>query len=175
MNCKNCNNQINNDVKFCGKCGNKIEEEKTPQATAEMDTNAHLDQEKLIKEVKSVGNFFNIFGYIKVIFGVVIIFLLASNSDALEFISLGYSDAAFTIIIGVLWIILGGRIAKNIDKSTRKYLLIIFWLLIILGIAGFLLNIAAGGSGSGGLVVSILFAVYANKGLKKFKLINIKN
>lgn len=172
MNCKNCNNQINDDAKFCGKCGSKVvEQEKLP----EINTSTTEDQEKLIKEVKSVGSFFHVFGYIKVIFGIIIIFLLAGNSDALEFVSFGYSDAAFTIVVGALWIVLGGRVAKNIDKNSRKYLLIIFWLLIVLGIAGFLLNIAAGGKGSGGLVISIFFAVYANKGLKKLKSINIKN
>jgi len=175
MNCKNCNNLISENAKFCGKCGHKVEIAQEQKNDSDQPKVSNLDQEKLIKEVKGVGNFFKIFGYIKVIFGIVITFLLASNSDSLEFISFGYSDAAFTIIIGVLWIVLGGRIAKNISKNTRKYLLIIFWLLIVLGIAGFLLNIAAGGKGSGGLVVSIFFAVYANKGLKKLKLINLKD
>lgn len=170
MNCKNCNNKISDDVKFCGKCGFKVESEPLVE-----NHNHSEDREKLIKEVKSVGSFFNIFGYVKVIFGALIIFLLVTNSDALEFLPLGYTDVALTIIIGVLWIVLGGRVAKNIDKNSRKYLLIIFWLLIILGIASFVLNIAAGGKGSGGLVVSIFFAVYANKGIGKLKLINPKN
>jgi len=174
MNCKKCNNVLSDGVGFCGKCGSKVEQEKILE-TNKVTADVVLDQEKLIKEVKSVGKFFNIFGYIKVIFGVIIIFLLVSNSDTLEFISFGYSDVAFTIVVGILWIVLGGRVAKNIDKNSRKYLLIIFWLLIILGIAGFLLNIAAGGKGSGGLVVTIFFAVYANKGLKKLKLINLKD
>jgi hypothetical protein len=172
MKCKNCNNLFDLDVKFCGKCGFKSEQELPVETTKQITSE---EQEKLVNEVKGVGNFFQIFGYIKVIFGVVIIFLLVTNSDALEFISLGYTDIAITIIIGVLWIILGGRIARKINKNSKKYLRVIFWLLIILGIAGFLLNIAAGGNGSGGLVISIFFAVYANKGLKKLKLINPKD
>lgn len=174
MKCKNCNNSLDADVKFCGKCGLKVEQELSPETTKEI---TGEDQEKLIREVKSVGNFFKIFGYIKVIFGGVIVFLLATNSDALEFISLGYSNVAFTIIIGVLWIILGGRVAKNVDKDSKNYLRVIFWILIAQFLIGFFTTVVANtesGTRHAPSIIPVLFAIYANKGLKKLKLINPK-
>lgn len=49
MNCKNCNNQIDDDIKFCGKCGFKIEQELLVQVP---EKTVNQEQEKNI-EVKN--------------------------------------------------------------------------------------------------------------------------
>ena len=38
MFCKNCGNEIKDGVKFCGKCGEKIEREKTQETNEQQDT-----------------------------------------------------------------------------------------------------------------------------------------
>jgi hypothetical protein len=130
-----------------------------------------LNEKEIVEKIRNIGKYFQIFGYLKILLGIGIAFSIIGNAGLLNFY---YSDTALTIVIGILYVIFGGRIAKNIDRNTKTYLRFFFWQLIIFAIIGFLVAAVNGEKSVAGVGISLVFAIYANSGLKKIKLINVE-
>ena len=170
MNCKKCDNPVLENTKFCGKCGAEISVRQQDIPTENQNDN-DTTQNKLIDEIKQVGGVFYGFGYL--VIGLVIILFFVGQADSGLPTLFSYSDLAIGVVGGILWIILGGRVRKNVDIRTKRYLWIIFWLLLINIVISFVVQTAKGNVRYTGIVIPILLAIYANKGLKKLKKIDI--
>jgi len=123
--------------------------------------------EKATKHIKQVGTFSQILGWWKIIAATILPVMLTGSSELSEFLNYSYSDLSLNIVLGIILIILGSRIKKDIHKSTKKYV----WVILILsGIFGFI-NIAMGGKTS---IMFLLFA-YSIYALTQFKHVKISD
>lgn len=164
MNCSKCNNAIKEGSRFCGKCGNEIKrieeilENKTKNIPAE-----EIENNKLEKKVKNTGNFAMIVGGLKFLVSIILIIVLLSDNKGTSFLSSKYyfSDIALNIIEGVIFIILGSRIANNINVKTKKY----FRVLIIIAVVLTIFNLVMGGKP----VLTIFLLIYSIYSLLKVK------
>jgi hypothetical protein len=165
MYCKNCNNQINEQSKFCGKCGNRLE-----QLLIEThDSNTKESQEELVRDIKSIGKLFEIIGYLGLTLDFLVIFLFLTTPEALEFSSVGYFEIIFILVISIIFIILGRKVRRRITKNTKTFLMIFFWLYILNIIFSFIPPISPIGIG-----ISLILALQANKGIRKLKFISLE-
>lgn len=123
--------------------------------------------EKATKYIKQFGTFSQILGWWKIIAATILPVMLTGSSELSEFLNYSYSDLSLNIVLGIILIILGSRIKKDIHKSTKKYV----WVILILsGIFGFI-NIAMGGKTS---IMFLLFA-YSIYALTQFKHVKISD
>lgn len=119
--------------------------------------------EKATKRIKEVGDFSQILGWWHVFAAIVV---LIDKDGLLGFLDYSYSDMAFNIVLGIIFIILGSRIKKGISKSTKKYI----WIILILsGIFSFVNIVVSNGKPSITLLL-FAFSVYALTQLKYIKI-----
>jgi|GEM_PF-2303249 len=124
--------------------------------------------EKATKHIKRVGTFSQILGWWKIIVATILPVLLTGSSELSEFFNYSYSDLSLNIIFGITLIILGGRIKKGINESTKKYV----WIVLLLsGIFGFL-NVAVSGGKTSIMFVLFIYSIYA---LSQFKHVKISD
>lgn len=123
MNCKNCNNTLPGDAKFCNKCGKPIESNKTK-----------VDIEKVKKSLKNTGNSVCTIGWITIIINVGIYLWSVLDKNFADS-GLPVSDLSGTFLVVVaasIFIILGNRIKELVDKNIKLYLQILLGLSLLL-------------------------------------------
>lgn len=126
MICKNCNSQVADGTKFCNNCGKPVDE-----------TNkSKVDIEKLKKHIKNTGESVYAVGWITI--GLNVIIYLWSILDKNFFQSgLAAPDLAGVIVLvvcGSVFVILGRRIKKLVDKSIKLYLQVSLGLFVLVAI-----------------------------------------
>jgi hypothetical protein len=125
MNCKNCDNQLANDAKFCNKCGKPVEAEKSK---------VNVDIEKVKKSLKNTGNSVYAIGWITIIINIGIYLWSVLDKNFAES-GLPASDLSGTFLMVVaasIFIILGNRIKGLVDKNIKLYLQILLGLSLLL-------------------------------------------
>lgn len=144
MNCKNCDNPIIEDAKFCNKCGRPVNTEKS-------NTISSINIEKINKSFKNTGNSVYAIGWLTIIInvGIYIWNLLDENFAESGLPAVDLSGTFLTVVVAIVFIILGNRIRKLVDKNTKIYLQIIIGLSLLF----FVWAVYAGGS------VGILFFI----------------
>jgi len=141
------------------------EEKRFDERFKEVDHKNNIDKkprnEKADKSIKNAGNFAQIVGWIKIALPFVLPFLITGDDVLQMFISYSYTDLALNICVGVIFIILGSRIAKNTNENTKTYL----WTIMILSGVFWFINFVATQKMS---LIFILF-IYSIYALAKFK------
>lgn len=147
------------------KQSDKIENIASPNVDAE--NNPISEQAKIEKKIKDVGNFAVIIGVLRFVAMFVLLAMMFSDNEISSFISSKYyfSDISLNIIEGVIFIILGQRIKKEINNKTKKYLKAIIAFTAVLT----LLSLGMGGKP----ILTILLLVYSINGLLKIKKIEV--
>lgn len=113
--------------------------------------------DKSMKRIREVGIFAQILGWGKIVFPFVIPFLIVEDEILKIFLSYSYSDIAWNICLGIIFIILGNRIHKGPDKNTKKYL----WIILLLsGLSG-TIHLLLGGSKYSFILGLFAVSVYA--------------
>lgn len=125
MNCKNCDNKLANEAKFCNKCGKPVEAEKSK---------VDVDFEKVKKSLKNTGNSVYAIGWITIIINIGIYLWSVLDKNFAES-GLPASDLSGTFLMVVaasIFIILGNRIKGLVDKNIKLYLQILLGLSLLL-------------------------------------------
>ena len=123
MNCKNCNNILPSDAKFCNKCGKPTEGDKPK-----------VDIEKVKKSLKNTGNSVYVIGWITIIIniGIYLWSTLDKNFAESELPNPDLSGAFLMVVAASIFIILGNRIKGLVDKNIKLYLQILLGLSLLL-------------------------------------------
>jgi hypothetical protein len=139
MNCKHCDNKLVDDAKFCNKCGKQVEVTTIPKA----------DIENLKKGILTCGNSVYAIGWITIIIniGIYIWSILDKKFSESGLTANDLTGIFIMIVAGSIFIILGSRIKKLVDKNIKIYLQVLLGLSLLL----FIWVISTGGS------VGILF------------------
>lgn len=164
MNCSKCNNIINKDSKFCGKCGNKVKAIDEPSENKiENISIEESESDKLEKKVKDTGNFAMTVGGLRFLVAIILTIVLLSSGKGISFLSSEYyfSDIALNIVEGVIFVILGSRIANDINIKTKKYL----WVLIVITALLTIINLGMGSKP----ILTIFLLIYSINSLSKVK------
>jgi len=128
MNCKNCNNLVPENAKFCNKCGKPIKTER-PKSDS-----SSVDLEKIRKSLKNTGNSVYAIGWITIIINIGIYLWSVLDKNFAES-GLPASDLSGTfsmVIAASIFIILGDRIRGLVDKNIKLYLQILLGLSLLL-------------------------------------------
>lgn len=128
MNCKNCNNLVPENAKFCNKCGKPIKTER-PKSDS-----SSVDLEKIRKSLKNTGNSVYAIGWITIIINIGIYLWSVLDKNFAES-GLPASDLSGTflmVIAASIFIILGNRIRGLVDKNIKLYLQILLGLSLLL-------------------------------------------
>lgn len=125
MNCKNCNNLLPKNAKFCNKCGKPVFTEKPS-----------IDVTKIKKKLKNTGNSVYAIGWLTVIINVVIYLwsILDKNFAESGLPTPDLSGTFLMIVFASIFIILGNRIRGLIDKNIKLYLQILLGLSLTIGV-----------------------------------------
>lgn len=123
MNCKNCDNKLASDAKFCNKCGKPVEAEKPK-----------VDIEKVKKSLKNTGNSVYAIGWITIIInvGIYLWSILDKNFAESGLPASDLSGTFLMIVAASIFIILGNRIKGLVDKNIKFYLQILLGLSLLL-------------------------------------------
>lgn len=123
MNCKNCNNILPSDAKFCNKCGKPTEGDKPK-----------VDIEKVKKSLKNTGNSVYVIGWITIIIniGIYLWSTLDKNFAESELPNPDLSGTFLMVVAASIFIILGNRIKGLVDKNIKLYLQILLGLSLLL-------------------------------------------
>jgi len=123
MNCKNCNNKLASDAKFCNKCGKSVEAEKPK-----------VDIEKLKKSLRNTGNSVYAIGWITILIntGLYLWSVLDKNFAESGLPASDLSGTFLMIAAASIFIILGKRIQGLVDKNIKLYLQILLGLSLLL-------------------------------------------
>jgi hypothetical protein len=123
MNCKNCNNKLAGDAKFCNKCGKPVEAEKLK-----------VNIEKLKKSLRNTGNSVYAIGWITIIInlGLYLWSVLDKNFAESGLPASDLSGTFLMIVAASIFIILGKRIQGLVDKNIKLYLQILLGLSLLL-------------------------------------------
>lgn len=123
MNCKNCNDKLASNAKFCNKCGKPIEAEKS-----------NVDIEKLKKSLRNTGNSVYAIGWITILIntGLYLWSVLDKNFAESGLPVPDLSGTFLTIVVASIFIILGKRIQTLVDKNIKLYLQILLGLSLLL-------------------------------------------
>lgn len=164
MNCINCNNIIKENSKFCGKCGEEVK--RIEELLENKIENIPIEEsrgDKLEKKVKDTGNFAMTVGGLRFLVAIVLTIVLFTGGKGISFLSSEYyfSDIALNVVEGVIFIILGSRIANDINVKTKKYL----WVLIIITSILTVLNLGMGNKP----ILTILLLIHSINSLSKVK------
>ncbi len=124
MNCKHCDNKLANDAKFCNKCGKPVEATTIPKA----------DIEKLKKGILNTGNSVYAIGWITILInvGIYIWSILDKNFSESGLPASDLPGIFIMIVAGSIFIILGSRIKKLVDKNIKTYLQVLLGLSLLL-------------------------------------------
>ncbi len=124
MNCKHCDNKLANDAKFCNKCGKPVEATAVPKA----------DIEKLKKGILNTGNSVYAIGWITILInvGIYIWSILDKNFSESGLPASDLPGIFIMIVAGSIFIILGSRIKKLVDKNIKTYLQVLLGLSLLL-------------------------------------------
>lgn len=147
------------------KQADKIENIASSDVSAE--NNPISEQGKIEKKIKDVGNFAVIVGVLRFIAMFVLLAMMFSGNEISSFISSKYyfSDISLNVIEGVIFIILGQRIKKEVNDKTKKYLKVIIAFTAVLT----LLSLGMGGKP----ILTMFLLVYSINGLLKIKKIEV--
>ncbi len=123
MNCKNCNNVLPSDAKFCNKCGKPIESDKPK-----------VDIEKVKKNLKNTGNSVYAIGWITIVIniGIYLWSILDKNFAESGLPASDLSGTFLMVVAASIFIILGNRIKGLVDKNIKLYLQILLGLSLLL-------------------------------------------
>lgn len=123
MNCKNCNNNLASDAKFCNKCGKPVEAEKVK-----------VDIEKIKKSLRNTGNSVYAIGWITILInvGLYLWSVLDKNFAESGLPASDLSGAFLMVVAASIFIILGKRIQGLVDKNIKTYLQILLGLSLLL-------------------------------------------
>lgn len=123
MNCKNCNNKLASDAKFCNKCGKSVETDKPK-----------VDVEKLKKSLRNTGNSVYAIGWITILIntGLYLWSVLDKNFAESGLPASDLSGTFLMIVAASIFIILGKRIQGLVDKNIKTYLQILLGLSLLL-------------------------------------------
>lgn len=128
MNCKNCNNLVPENAKFCNKCGKPIDIEKSKTSSS------GFDIEKTRKSLKNTGNSVYAIGWITIIINIGIYLWSVLDKNFAES-GLPASDLSGTFLMVVaasIFIILGNRIRGLVDRNIKLYLQVLLGLSLLL-------------------------------------------
>lgn len=122
MNCKNCNNKLASDAKFCNKCGKPVEADKPK-----------VNIEKLKKSLRNTGNSVYAIGWITILInaGLYLWSVLDKNFAESGLPASDLSGTFLMIIVASIFIILGKRIQGLVDKNIKTYLQILLGLSLL--------------------------------------------
>ena len=116
-----------------------------------MNEKSNKKREMATRRIKKAGTFSYVLGCFKII-ATIVLLLGHASYPYVDLFKYSYSDLALNVTLGIVLIILGDRIKKNITKSTKKYV----WIILVLsGIFSFL-NIVVHGQR-----VTIIFFLFA--------------
>jgi hypothetical protein len=124
MNCKHCNNILLSDGKFCNKCGKPVETKDTSK----------VDVKKLKKGILNTGNSVYAIGWITILInvGIYIWSILDKNFSESGLPASDLPGIFIMIVAGSIFIILGSRIKKLVDKNIKIYLQVLLGLSLLL-------------------------------------------
>lgn len=146
MKCKNCNSNLPQNSKFCGKCGNPIIQGE--------EIKRNIDIEKIKKNLINTGNSVYAIGWITIIINIAIYIwsIFDSNYGESGLPTPDLSGTFLMIAASSIFIILGARIKGLVDRKIKTYLniLLILSLLILVWVVA-----------SGGRVGLLLFLIIA--------------
>ena len=102
-------------------------------------------------------------GGLRFLVAIILTIVLFSSGKGISFLSSDYyfSDIVLNIVEGVMFIILGSRIANDINLKTKKYL----WILVIITSVLTILNLGMGSKP----ILTILLLIYSISSLSKVK------
>lgn len=158
MNCKFCGYQIpNEETKSCPSCGKAIEKE-IPK----------IDIAKIQKNLKTTGTSISALGWLTLVgnVGLYVYSLLDTNYLKSGLPKIDTSGTVPVVAFSIIYIILGKRIAKLVDRNIKRYLqillilsaLVLVWVLYSDGRIGVLFILVIG------YLISSLIAI--NKAMK---------
>jgi hypothetical protein len=168
--CGVCGNTLQDNVKFCGKCGTKVEKQENitqiNQVILNKDTKSKKSEEDGIGDI---GITTMMVGGLRILAGFLLLGMLFLGKDAESFFSLKYhfSDVALNFVEGFIFIILGKRLLNNVNNNTKRYL----WIVIIMSAILTILGLSLGGKP---FLPGILL-IYSIRSLNKLKKISIPN
>jgi hypothetical protein len=128
MHCKNCNNLLPENAKFCNKCGKPVNVEKSKV------NHSSVDVEKIKKSLKNTGNSVYAIGWLTIIINIGIYLWSALDKNFADS-GLPASDLSGTFLMVVaasIFIILGNRIRGLVDKNIKLYLQVLLGLSLLL-------------------------------------------
>jgi len=153
MKCNYCGKTLKKDAKVCDKCGKEVGKELT-------------NLEQIEKKVKNIGITINAIGWFSIIVNV-----LMYGAEYLDGTLASYipdlTGLFLSVVLGLLFVVLGNRIKNVYEKNIKKYLMIL--LITIITIILFLIITWSTEGGVGILVLIYLITSIStyNKLLKE--------
>jgi hypothetical protein len=157
MNCQYCNNPLPNEAKFCTSCGKPVEKERPK-----------IDIIKVQKNLKNTGNSVYAIGWLTIAINLAL-YLWGVLDKNFTNSGLPKSDLSGTFLMvtaSSIFIILGDRIRKGVDRHIKLYLQ------ILLGLSTLLLIVVLASGGRVGilffLIIGYLISSYisVNKAMR---------
>ncbi len=157
-NCEGCRNVLQDNAKFCDKCGVKVEkiENKEPSNKSNLENGFDLIKPK--NEIGNIGSVTIIFGILRIAVG-----LLLLNNTGSE-LSSGHNfsyDTVVNVVEGFIFLILGSKINEGVNNNTKKYI----WAVVIISAILIILGLAMGTRP----FLPIILLVYSIRSLNKLK------
>jgi len=141
------------------------EEKRFDERFAEIDYKNNIDKEvrngKANKRIKEVGIIAQVLGWAKIVLPFILPFVFYGDKVVQTFLSYSYADLALNMCVGILFVIFGKRISKDINESTKTYL----WIMLISSGVLWITNLLYTQKSS---LILILF-IYSIYALAKFK------
>jgi RNA polymerase subunit RPABC4/transcription elongation factor Spt4 len=128
MHCTNCGNKVTDGAKYCNHCGKPVDVEKSEIKPIVVDT------EKIQKSLKNTGNSVYAIGWLTIIVNVAIYIWSVLDKSYAEYglPAIDLSGAFLMVVAAIIFIILGNRIRKLVDKNIKLYLQILLGLSILI-------------------------------------------
>jgi zinc-ribbon domain len=133
MNCTHCGNSLPNEAKFCNKCGKAIEAAIIPKE----------DIEKRKKSILNTGNSVYAIGWLTLLINVgIYAWSILDNNFSESGLPVPDLPGTFIMIVAAsVFIILGSRIKRLVDKNIKTYLKVLLGISLLL----FIWIISSGG------------------------------
>lgn len=149
MKCNYCGKTIKKDAKVCEKCGKEVGKELT-------------NLEQIEKKVRNIGVTINAIGWFSIIIYVLIYGAQYLDGGFGSFIP-DLTGFFVSVVVGLLFVILGNRIKNVYDKNIKKYLTVLLVVTILFSI------LAWSTGGVGGIFVLIYLVASISKYKKLLK------
>lgn len=117
MKCNYCGKTLKKDEKVCNKCGKEVGKELT-------------NLEQIEKKVKNIGVIINAMGWFFIIENILLYGAEYLDGTITSYIP-DLTGLLLSVVVGLLFVILGNRIKNVYDKNIKKYLTILLIITIL--------------------------------------------